>query len=48
MTIITLDIWGGKVREPLLEFFRAHASDTDIFCLQEVFFGDDFSLPLQR
>ena len=37
MKLITLNIWGGKVFEPLMEFFRKHAEDTDIFCLQEVF-----------
>jgi len=37
MKIITLNIWGGKVFEPLMEFFKKHATATDIFCLQEVF-----------
>ncbi len=37
MKIITLNIWGGKVFEPLMNFFKEHAEDTDIFCLQEVF-----------
>ena len=37
MKLITLNIWGGKVFEPLMDFFKKHAEDTDIFCLQEVF-----------
>ena len=37
MQLITLNIWGGKVFEPLMDFFRKQAEDTDIFCLQEVF-----------
>jgi endonuclease/exonuclease/phosphatase family metal-dependent hydrolase len=34
--LISLNIWGGRVKEPLREFFRQHR-DIDIFCLQEVF-----------
>ncbi len=37
MKLITLNIWGGKVFEPLMDFFSKHAEDVDIFCLQEVF-----------
>ena len=37
MKLITLNIWGGKVFEPLMDFFQKRARDTDIFCLQEVF-----------
>lgn len=37
MKLITLNIWGGKVFEPLMNFFKMRAEDTDIFCLQEVF-----------
>ncbi len=35
--IISLNIWGGRVREPLLEFIRTNASTADIFCFQEVY-----------
>ena len=38
MKIISLNIWGGIVKEPLLEFFRAHA-EVDVFLLQEVFYN---------
>lgn len=34
--LITLNIWGGHVHEPLLKFMAAH-QDIDIFCLQEVY-----------
>lgn len=36
MKLITLNIWGGHVREPLLKFISEYA-DTDIICLQEVY-----------
>jgi len=36
MRIISLNTWGGRLIEPLLEFFAAHRDDTDIFCLQEI------------
>lgn len=37
MKLITLNIWGGIVYEPLIAFLRKHAKRVDIFCLQEVF-----------
>lgn len=39
MKLITLNIWGGKVFDPLITFLKRHAIDTDIFCFQEVLFG---------
>ncbi len=39
MKLITLNIWGGQVHKPLLEFIRKH-NDVDIFCFQEVFKSD--------
>ncbi len=36
MKLITLNIWGGHVNGPLLEFIKEHA-DVDIFCFQEVY-----------
>ena len=35
--LITLNIWGGRISEPLKAFVSSHAKDTDIFCFQEVF-----------
>jgi len=37
MRIITLNTWGGKIYEPLIDFFIKHKEETDVFCLQEVF-----------
>jgi endonuclease/exonuclease/phosphatase family metal-dependent hydrolase len=36
MKLITLNIWGGHVRQPLLEFIKAN-DQIDIFCFQEVY-----------
>lgn len=36
MKLITLNIWGGQIYNPLCAFIKAHA-DTDIFCFQEVY-----------
>lgn len=37
MKIIYLNIWAGKVFDPLLAYLRTASQDTDFFCLQEVF-----------
>jgi len=36
MKLITLNIWGGHVYQPLLDFFKKY-QEVDIFCLQEVY-----------
>lgn len=36
MKIITLNTWGGRIYEPLLNFLKNN-QDVDIFCLQEIF-----------
>jgi len=36
MELITLNIWGGHVRYPLIEFIKSHEK-VDIFCIQEVY-----------
>ncbi len=33
---MTLNIWGGHIRIPLLDFIKSH-QDIDIFCFQEVY-----------
>ncbi len=38
MKIVTLNIWGGRVGAPLLEFFRAHP-EVEVFLLQEAMLG---------
>ena len=37
MKLITLNTWGGKVRNPLLKFIESRKSEVDVFCLQEIF-----------
>ena len=39
MKLLSLNIWGGKVAAPLVAFIEERASDTDIFCFQEVLKG---------
>lgn len=41
MKLITLNIWGGKVYEPVMKFLKEKAEDTDIFCFQEMTFGGE-------
>jgi len=36
MRLITLNIWGGYIRDPLHQFIASHQS-IDIFCFQEVY-----------
>lgn len=37
MKLISLNIWGGKIYQPLLKFIKEQSQTTDIFCLQEAF-----------
>ena len=37
MKLITLNIWGGRVYEPLMEFLRKYSREVDVFCFQESF-----------
>ena len=37
MQLISLNIWGGKVFEPLMNFIKEESKSVDIFCFQEVF-----------
>lgn len=49
MKLITLNLWGGKLYEPLIQFIKTHSFDTDIFCFEDALFGSrpEFS-PLQK
>ena len=38
--LITLNIWGGRIHDPVLRFIEKHKNKTDIFTLQEVFKSD--------
>lgn len=40
MQLISLNIWGGQVHDPLFKFINKHKSTTDIFFFQEVFRSD--------
>lgn len=37
MKLISLNTWGGKIFDPLIEFIKQHSKDTDIFCFQEIY-----------
>lgn len=36
MRLISLNLWWGKVHDPLLEFIKTEAPKTDVFCFQEM------------
>ncbi len=40
MKLISLNTWGGKVFEPLIEFIASQKDSTDIFCFQEIYQND--------
>lgn len=40
MQLISLNIWGGQVHDPLINFINKHKDTTDIFCFQEIFRSD--------
>jgi len=39
MKLITLNVWGGKLYEPLIKFLKEISTDVDIFCFQDALFG---------
>ncbi len=36
MKIVSLNLWGGRMRDQLMEFFKTYSA-VDVFCLQEVY-----------
>lgn len=40
MRLITLNIWGGRIHDPLIDFINKNKNQTDIFTFQEVFKSD--------
>ncbi|MCL5435040.1 MAG: endonuclease/exonuclease/phosphatase family protein [Patescibacteria group bacterium] len=40
MKLIALNIWGGQVYEPLINFLKKQSKIVDVFCFQEVFKSD--------
>ena len=41
MKIICLNIWGGILFEPLMQFIKEESETTDIFCFQEILKGPE-------
>jgi len=37
MKLICLNLWGGRIYQPLAKFLKEHSSETDIFCFQEIY-----------
>jgi endonuclease/exonuclease/phosphatase family metal-dependent hydrolase len=37
MKLLSLNIWGGRLYEPLINFLKLNKNEIDIFCFQEVF-----------
>src|SRR5579864_7861726 len=37
LRLISLNAWGGRLHQPLIEFVRQQAAATGIFCFQEIF-----------
>lgn len=37
MRLITLNTWANRVHDPLIDFVKREASQTDVFCFQEVY-----------
>jgi len=49
MKLITLNAWGGKLYEPLIDFLKNHSQDTDIFFFQDILFGKEAGFsPIQK
>lgn len=37
MKLMSLNVWGGKLYKPLIEYINNESTDIDIFCFQEIF-----------
>ncbi len=37
MKLISLNLWGGRVYKPLVDFINEHSNKVDIFCFQEIY-----------
>lgn len=40
MKLISLNIWGAQIYDPLIDFIKLHKEDTDFFTFQEIFKSD--------
>jgi endonuclease/exonuclease/phosphatase family metal-dependent hydrolase len=47
MKLITLNMWGGRIEQPLLRFFKKN-KDIDLFCLQEVYHKAEPSISIDN
>ena len=41
MHLISLNIWGGQLYQPLVDFLDKHKNEVDVFCFQEVFENEE-------
>lgn len=41
MKVISLNLWGGRIYEPLARFLKEHKDSTDFFCFQEMYHKAD-------
>lgn len=39
MKIVTLNVWGGKLYEPFINFIKEKSEEVEIFCFQDALFG---------
>jgi len=39
MKLVSLNTWGCRITEPLLDFIKSNSTTTDIFCFQEILKG---------
>lgn len=46
MKIATLNVWGGKIHEPLVSFVMSQKDAVDVFCFQELVFGKNHQIIL--
>ncbi len=44
MKLICLNLWGGRIYQPLAKFLKDYSSEIDIFCLQEIYHNADDSM----
>lgn len=47
MKLISLNTWGGCLFEPLITFIKDNATNTDVFCFQEILHAPDNSIDVK-
>ena len=48
MKLISLNAYGGRLFEPVMEFVTRHKDDTDIFCFQEMYSNPQENIDVDR